>query len=938
VGAYTRTETLELTTSAGPLVNVEGREVIGRETEIAAVEAFLDSLHAGPAALLVSGEPGIGKSTLWRAGVASARSRSLRVLLCRPVEAEAGLPYVALADLLESIPQETLASLPAPQREALEVALRRAGATDPLDRVTVARGALAAISSLGGSTVVAIDDAQWLDAPSRDALRFAFRRLDGGERIGLFATVRSDDERTPLDVDAALPPDRITRLVLGPLELGELENIVRTHSDVWLPRTSWRAVHRVSGGNPLFALQIADAVARKGGLAPGEEPPLPETLPAAVRERLASLSARARLTLLVAAALGKPTAALLDAAAADEAGLQEALAARILGPEGDRLRFAHPLLAAVVYGEAPAAERRKAHRLLADLVDDPEEQALHLGRGSDVPDEPIAATLEAAADRAAQLGAPETAAELALHAERLTPATTNADSARRATQAARYTGRSGDTERSIEILRRLVTTLPAGRARAGAFALLGFIDWDPATLLRAAEEAEGDLELLAVAHTDASMIELRRGGREDAVAHARAAVSAARKSGNAAVLAKALTAQALPEAHGRAERAFALLDEAADLERSLTEPLSLINSPSTWRGAILLDADRFAEAREALEEAFQRGLALGLASRALPLTYLVELECREGTYERALTHSLEAEALWTGGEGVALTLVGRVLVEAHLGNVEVARATGRRSIELARGRLVDTLARTEAALGLLELSLGNFAPALDRLHNLVTLPAGEPLRDAIAFRAAANAVEALLGLGRTAEAKELAQRVEQRARRVDLPSWVAAAFRCRALVLAESGDVSGAHAAIGEAKTVHANHFEPFERARTLLAAGAIERRAKRKAEAREDLERARAIFEELGTRLWYERARLELQRTGVYRVGGDLSAAERQVAELAASGATNREIAAALFMSVKTVEAHLSRVYRKLNVRSRTELASHISPAVLTSRRDDTK
>jgi DNA-binding CsgD family transcriptional regulator len=132
---------------------------------------------------------------------------------------------------------------------------------------------------------------------------------------------------------------------------------------------------------------------------------------------------------------------------------------------------------------------------------------------------------------------------------------------------------------------------------------------------------------------------------------------------------------------------------------------------------------------------------------------------------------------------------------------------------------------------------------------------------------------------------------------------------------------------------VHAGHHEPLEHARTLLAAGAIERRAKRKAEARGALEQARTIFERLGARLWCERARLELERTGVHRtVGGELSAAERRVADLAASGATNKEIAAALFMSAKTVEAHLSRIYRKLDVRSRTELASHISPTAATN------
>ncbi len=898
--------------------------MIGREEEIAAVEAFLDTLMTGPAALYLSGEPGIGKSTVWRAGVASARSRSFRLMPCRPAEAEAGLSFVALADLLETIPQAVLASLPAPQRGALEVALRQADATGQLDRVALARGALAVISNVaaGGPTVVAIDDAQWLDAPSRDALQFVFRRLVGGERIGLLATVRGDVASAPLDIDTALPGERITRLVLGPLALGELESVVRSHADISLSQPSWRAIHRVSGGNPLFALQIAEAVARKGGLVPGEEPPLPESLTAAVRDRLASLSTRARRTVLYAAALGKPTAALLHATAADEAGLEEALEARVLEREGDRLCFAHPLFAAVAYGEASAMERRDAHRLLAELVGDPEERALHLGRGSDVPDETVAAALEAAAARAAQRGVPETAAELDHHAERLTPAAQVEDAARRATQAARYCGRAGDTGRSVEILRGLVAKLPAGRPRAGALALLGFIAWDGATLLRAVDEAASDPELRAIVHTDFSMIELRRGDREAAVAHARAAVSAAKTSGDAAALAKALTARALPEAHGRAERALALLDEAIELERTLKEPLSLVNSPSTWRGAVLLDVDRFDEAREALEEAYRRGLALGHASRAVPLTYLVELECREGNYDRALAYSLEAEALWEGGQGVALTLVGR--------------AVGLRSIELAGERHVDTLARTDAALGLLELSLGNFGAALDRLQALVTLPDSEPLRDAVAFRASADAVEALLGLGRTAEAKELAARLERRARGLDLPSRLAATFRCRALVLAELGDLPGARAAIANAKTVHARHDEPLEHARTLLAAGAIERRAKRKAQARENLEQARTIFKQLDARLWCERARLELERTGVHRTaGGELSAAERRVADLAASGATNKEIAAALFMSVKTVEAHLSRIYRKLDVRSRTELASHVAPTAATSRGD---
>jgi DNA-binding CsgD family transcriptional regulator len=899
---------------------------VGRDDEVAAVEAFLDMVAGGPAALVLAGEAGIGKTTVWRAGVEAARRRGFRVLLSRASETESALSFVALADLFACVEPDAFAALPRPQRDALDVALRRAEATELVDRVALARGALAVIGDVAsrGAAVVAIDDAQWLDAPSRDALQFVIRRLVGGQRIGLLATVRGVHLGAALEVDAALPPDRLMRVVVGPLAPAELERVVRSHRDLPLARPSWRAVHRVSGGNPFFALQIAEAVARKGGLAPGEAPPLPESVTAAVRDRLSSLSDSARRTILHAAALGRPTTAVLKAAGAGGEGLREAQETGVLELDGERLRFAHPLLAAAAYGDASPRARRDVHRALAAAVDDPEQRAVHLGRGSDTPDEAVAAVLEAAADRAAGRGAPETAAELAEHAERLTPAG-QADAAPwRAIRAARYSGRAGDTGRTIEILRRLVETLPAGRPRAAALALLGFVSYDAPTLRRAVDEAAGDPDLLPVVHADLSLMALFHGDRAAAVSHARSAVAAAERSGEAGVLARALTARALPQAHGRARRAIELLEQAVELERTVEEPLSLLNSPTTWLGAVLVGADRFGEARQALEEAYQRGLALGHSSRALPLLYLVELECREGNWDRALALSLEAEALWPGGLGVARPLAGRALIEAHLGNAEAARAAGLRTIELLRGREVVAVAQAEAALGLLELSLGNFGEALLRLDALVKLPEREPLRDALTLRATADAVEALVGLGRWTEAQELMQRLDSRVRRAGLPSTIAAAARARALVLAELGDLAGARAAVGAATDLHARHEEPFERARTLMAAGSIERRAKRKAAAREALEESQALLERLGARLWRDRVRIELERTGLRRTeGAELSAAERRVAALAAGGATNKEIAAELFMSVKTVEAHLSRVYRKLGVRSRTELAA---------------
>jgi DNA-binding NarL/FixJ family response regulator len=898
--------------------------VVGRDDEVAAVETFLDVLPDGPAGLVLEGEAGIGKTTVWRAAVEAAHHRGYGVFLARPSESESSLSFLGLGDLLEGVPEDAFESLPQPQRAALESALLRSSTDAGEDRVALARGALNVFRKLVDERpiVVAIDDIQWLDAPSGDALRFVLRRLTG-EPIGLLASVRGEGAPAPLEIDRAIRPGRLLRAVLRPLLLTDLVNVIRAHRDVPFTHPTWRAIHRTSGGNPFFAIQLADAVAARGGITPGEDFALPETLTAAVRERLAPLSASARHALLEVSMLAQPTLGLVEA----QSAVAEALEAHVLELDGDRLRFTHPLLASAVQADASPAERRETHRWLSTIVDDPEERALHLARGSEEPDEKVAATLEQAAESARWRGLQETAAELAQHAERLTPADRVEDAARRATAAARSWNAAGDAVRAREMLRRVVQTAPRGETRARALSMLGFIFDDVQSLERGREEAQ-DPELLSVIYADLSTAELRRGNWERAASHARAAVELAERSNDPGALAKALAMLALVEAHDSADRALALLDRGAELERSLPEPLPVSNSPTTLRGFALLGLDRFDEARVALEESYQLGLAVGHVWRAITLVYLAELECRAGNWELAHAHALEADELgrqWSLPIAEAWTRYGRAFVEAHLGDLEAARAAGARSAELARetGHTF-TLARVESAVGFLELSLGDFEAALDHLGPLVGLPGFTPLRGSPGFRAAADAVEALLGLGRVDLAEGLAEKVERRASARGLPSRLAGAARCRALLLVERGDPDGARAAIEAAHAAHATLDEPFELGRTLLAQGVIERRAKRKAEAREPLERARVIFERLGARLWVDKARLELERTGVRRTSGDeLSPTERQVAELAAGGATNKEIAGALFMSVKTVEANLSRVYRKLEVRSRTELAA---------------
>jgi DNA-binding CsgD family transcriptional regulator len=371
------------------------------------------------------------------------------------------------------------------------------------------------------------------------------------------------------------------------------------------------------------------------------------------------------------------------------------------------------------------------------------------------------------------------------------------------------------------------------------------------------------------------------------------------------------------------------IERAVELERSLAHPLPFVDSPSYLQGPVLLASDRLDEARRQLEESYDRALALGNAYGWGQLAWLAELELRAGNWERALAHARAVEGVGRqAGKAIeAFATWPRALVEAHLGNVDAAIEAGERGSRLARTTGFHlALTRCELALGFIHLSTGQEAAALEHLLPLLEERTGVSLHRSQVARTLANTIDALLGTGELARAEVLTGRLEQHAGVMAVPSASAAAARCRALMLAQGGDLPGARASIEAALAEHARLREPFELARTYLAQGAIERRAKQKAEAREALGRAEAIFAEFGARLWLERARRELARTGLTRsFERELTPTELRVAELAAAGSRNKEIAGALFVSVKSVEASLSRIYAKLGIRSRAELASRL-------------
>ena len=375
-------------------------EVVGRDEELGALVSFLETPETLPGAILLEGDAGIGKTTLWRRSVELASARSYRVLSCRPSQSEAQLSFTALGDLLEDTLEEVLPRLPGPQARALAVALLlEEDEGPPPDQRAIALAFLGAVRALAetGPVAVAVDDIQWLDRPSAFVLEFALRRLHEEPVAFLFA-LRAGQEQSPLGLDRALPKERLRRLEIGPLSLGALHRLLNDRLGLVLSRPKLRRLHELSGGNPFFALELARAF--EGGsiqLEPGE--PLPGTLAALVHDRLVALPAGSRPALLAASALSQPTIDLVARAAGGdlERRLAPALEAHVIELEEDRIRFSHPLFASGVYAAVGLAERRVLHRRLAELVPDPEERARHLALGAEGPDPEVATALEAAA-------------------------------------------------------------------------------------------------------------------------------------------------------------------------------------------------------------------------------------------------------------------------------------------------------------------------------------------------------------------------------------------------------------------------------------------------------------------------------------------------------------------------------------------------------------
>lgn len=897
-----------------------------------AVAHFLDEVPGDPSALVIEGEAGIGKTTLWLVALNQARERGFRILSTRGAEAESMLAHASLADLIGGVDESTLSALPPPQRVALErVLLRSEDDGGVTDQRAVAAGFLTIVKGLSDTapTLLAVDDLQWLDPATRQILAITARRLPA--RAAIVATVRTDHGMDAVTWLQLRRPDAISRITVTPMTFGALRALLSERLGRKFSRPALVRIHEISGGNPFYAIELARALPSNSGYAE----PLPRTLSELVRARIDGLDTAVHEALLVASCVPAPTVELVARATGGDLGgtkklLEHAANRGIFEVDHGRIHFSHPLLARGVYTSAGPARRRAVHQRLAEVVVEPELQARHLALGAVTADTRTLRALEAAIDAATIRGAPATAAELL----ELTIALFG-DAPERRMLLAIHRFNEGDAARARALLEGIVAESAPANLRASALSTLSVMSMLQGSLLEADELLERalrivgeDIETRSRALVFHSWNQLHIGRLAAAETNIEMAVADAERLRRPELLSQALGMYAVVHFLLGNGADFETLSRAMALEDQTT--ISVMFRPSVQNAMVLAWTGQHEPARHAFGDIRRTCIDRGEESELVFVEFHSVLnEIWLGRFAAAdrLADETFDRAVLSGGElPVAVALTMRALTAAYTGRDEEAR----RLVLDAMGPIRECgsdllLGWTAATLGFLELSLGNheasvgaLEPLLDRLRSA---PDGTELFSAWFVP---DIVEALVQLGRLQEAESLVELLECNGRRLDRAWMLAVGGRCRAMLLAARGDVAAAAAAAEFAMAFHDRLAMPFERARTQLLLGRLERRRRRRGIARATLGEALGTFETLGTPLWADQVRAELDRTKAKPTTSALTVAEQRVAELAAAGMTNRDVAAALFISPKTVEANLSRIYHKLGIHSRAQLGRH--------------
>lgn len=914
--------------------------IVGREAELALVDRLLAEESTGLRSLLIEGEAGIGKTTLWNEAMRRAAEKHL-VLTCRPSENETSMPYVALTDLLSPLEDDSFQSLPPPQRRALAVALvREDPGDDPLESRVVAAGVTTLLARLSRqeALVLGIDDVQWLDRSTEAVLTFAMRRL-GGRPITLVVSRRLGEraEHPPLGLDAA---GAVTETILSPLDLGGLFHLIRRHLDRVFPRPTLLRIWEASGGVPLFALEMARIVAESGiRPRPGEPLPVPSRRADVISQRLGVLSDSSRQALVAVALLSSPTLDQITAAIGDGAleALQAAERAGIVDLTEGTVRLGHQLYASVLLGETTEPTRREMHRRLAEVVATNDARVHHLALGAEGPDGALAANLEKTAGRAERRGAPEVAAELYELACDLSPPADIDGVAARRIKLAELASRAGDTDRAMREVELVLGTEASSTRRAEALDLkarLLYVAGTAAEANRVCDEALGqpNLPRELTARLLALRAIVRYDDREGAEADASAALTLLDQIDDPAPALYSMVVLAYAECEWARGRALPmeLIEQGLEMEAKAPTP-TVSDRLSAALGAWLKYRGDFSGARRWLEHTHRAARDEGdEGSLPYAVSHLPQLELWSGDWaaaERwAVEHVEMAERTGQASQRID-GLFNLALVKAHRGQVAEASEIARQAL-LDAGQDDWSVMVFEAVLGFIDLSLRQHSSALE--HLAAAVKAQERIGLVAPTGRTGDHAEALIAGGDLEAARPLVELIESRAREANSPVHIANALRCRALLESADQQLEAASRTVEEALANHDRVTVPFDQARTLLVEGMVLRRRGERRAAADSIEEARRTFRKLGAPLWERHADAELARIPIKRNPDrhGLTEGEMRVAALVAEGLSNKAIASELFISPKTVEANLSRVYSKLGIRSRAALASWMTAA----------
>lgn len=903
-----------------------GGRLVGRGFELERIDRLLGAAVAGGAGgLLIVGDAGLGKTTLLKA--AAAHAPGFVAIEARGLESEASWAHACLLELLSPL-RHYLDRIPAGQAQALAAALGWAPGSVAGDRFLIAAGTLSLLAAAAESAplLVLVDDLQWVDAESAAAVLFAARRMHRDRVVFLVA-------QRPGAVPGA---EGLDDLSLTDLSLADAQALLG--SDV--AGSTVRALVGRLGGNPLALLEVA---ARLG---PGPRrgvAPLPDVLAVGPRlegifgPRLDALSADGRQALVVLAAARDGTASRVAAALAEsgadaERALDEVEQHRLVRHDGETLTFVHPVLRSETWRLATPQQRRAAHRALADTArsGDVITRTWHRAEAAIGPDDDLAEALVRVADRArTQSGFAASSAAL----ERAAALTTDAGrSADRLAAAVTDAFVSGDVDHTRELAARVLREDSPASARGEALHVLAVLEQHAGSVHTARDLLREAIDVASGSTRTWSYGELalaqHRLGDVPGLTETAERMGAMPEDGGplqgalgAWVHGAAQMHADRPE-HGRPSLHRALRQMESDSSlRDDPRLLVYVMLGVSWLG----DLEEIPRVERRMRVARDRG-ALGVLVTALSMS----------AYGRAEFLSDHVGAFADAGEAVELADQLGYVADAAPAVELLAWEHSARGLHDEAHRLLDRARQLVTRSGTAELAahlaITTAFCALCRgdLEEIVTVlepriatdcgvgAVGEPLGVAPLL------VEAYAGLGRRADAAALAERYAD-VSRLPLPTTAALVARCRAL---GSPDDDAASAAFEEALALHAGSPDRFEASHTRLLYGARLRRAGRRTQAREQIAVAATEFAEMDLLHWVQRADAELRATGRTArprrqlAEEPLTSQETRVAMSAAEGLSNREIAAALFLSPKTVEHHLSSVYRKRGLHSRVQLA----------------